>query len=106
MHREWLSELEEAIFEADDLVDQINTQALESNTTVEVIDTFSRSLLLFFKGTKRKIGKITVKLEFIIGQKDFLDLKEGDNVQARSLWRSSPVPLEDNYSVYGRVKDK
>ena len=61
---------------------------------------------MFFKGTKHKIGKITARLEFIIGQKDFLDLKEGDNVQARSLQGLSPVPLEDNDSVYGRNKDK
>ena len=49
MHREWLSELEEAIFEADDLVDQINSQALESYTTVEVIDTFFDHCYYFSK---------------------------------------------------------
>ncbi|PON40623.1 NB-ARC domain, LRR domain containing protein [Trema orientale] len=100
---EWLVELEEAIRDAEDLVDEINTRALESKTS-KTPEFISVSLPHFFQGTKRKLEKMIHRLDFMVRQKENLGLKEG--IQARHSRGSLPSPLEDRSSVYGRDDDK
>ncbi|KAF7824621.1 putative disease resistance RPP13-like protein 1 [Senna tora] len=82
--KEWLNELKDAMFEAEDIIDKLNTEAsLESeseigNSPTKVQTFFSSALNLF----NRRTEKVLDRLDFLIKQKDALEFSfrlEGDN---------------------------
>ncbi|KAF3437371.1 hypothetical protein FNV43_RR20124 [Rhamnella rubrinervis] len=113
--REWIAELEEAIYDGDDLVDDINTEALQSqpegesgstgnSIKSEVLNFFSSTYAAFNNHLELKIEKILDRLEFILRQKDLIGLKE--YVPNRPLRRLPSTCLVEESSVYGRDDDK
>lgn len=116
----WIEELQDAFYDADDLLDEIETDALQLKEEAESTATsrkvfkskkekirnfFSRSSNSKARDMNRKIEKILERLEEIKGQKDFLGLKEGV-VGERSSWRPLPsTSLVDESGVYGRDDD-
>ncbi|KAM6595115.1 hypothetical protein CsatA_002818 [Cannabis sativa] len=114
--RKWLNDFKEVVHEADEVVDEINTEALRRSLEVESdIDNIMSKMFLKFIPTpttsfgefdnpvKTKIVGILGRLKLVIGQKDVIGLKAG--VQNRIMQRL-PTPLAIESGVYGRDDDK
>ncbi|KAF7139350.1 hypothetical protein RHSIM_Rhsim07G0209800 [Rhododendron simsii] len=110
----WLDELKDAIYHAEDLVDEIHTEALRSKVEAEyprgkqslqdsLISTFTG---LFDRGgMNSKLEKMIGMLDHFVKAKDVLGLRE---VAGRN-WSHTRVPttsLVDESCVYGRENDK
>ncbi|XP_015886081.3 putative disease resistance RPP13-like protein 1 [Ziziphus jujuba] len=110
--REWLAELKEAINDAEDLVDEIDSEALRckidsesGSSSHQVLNFISTSFTAFNKNAvESKIEEILDRLEFILQQKDFLGLKVG--VQNTTSRRTPATSLVEESGVYGRDDDK
>ncbi|RZC19073.1 putative disease resistance RPP13-like protein 1 [Glycine soja] len=97
---QWLIELKDALYEADDLLDEISTK---SATQKKVSKVFSRF-------TDRKMAS---KLEKVVGKLDkVLEGMKGLPLQvmageSNESWNAQPTTsLEDGYGMYGRDTDK
>ncbi|XP_058182065.1 putative disease resistance RPP13-like protein 1 [Rhododendron vialii] len=109
----WLDELKDAVYQAEDLVDEIATEALRTKVEAEyprgkqslqdsVISTFTS---FFDRGVNSKLEKIIGMLDCFVKAKDVLGLRE---VAARK-WSQTRLPttsLVDESCVYGRENDK
>ncbi|KAG5531056.1 hypothetical protein RHGRI_025871 [Rhododendron griersonianum] len=109
----WLDELKDAVYHAEDLVDEIATEALRSKVEAEyprgkqrlqdpVISTFTS---FFDRGVNSKLEKMIGMLDHFVKAKDVLGLRE---VAARK-WSQTRLPttsLVDESCVYGRENDK
>ncbi|KAF7138216.1 hypothetical protein RHSIM_Rhsim07G0209700 [Rhododendron simsii] len=110
----WLDELKDAVYHAEDLVDEIATEALRSKVEAEyprgkqslqdsLISTFTG---LFDRGgMNSKLEKMIGMLDHFVKAKDVLGLRE---VAGRN-WSQTRVPttsLVDESCVYGRENDK
>ncbi|KAK9283703.1 hypothetical protein L1049_011953 [Liquidambar formosana] len=109
--KKWLNELKDAVYHAEDLLDEIATEALQRNleagsrsSVTQVRDFISTSINPFDKGIKSKIKKIIENIEFIAKQKDLLGLKEG--VGGKPLRSLPSTSVVDESSIYGRDDDK
>jgi len=111
--KEWLDELTQAVFDAEDLLDEINTEALRckleakslsQSTTDQVLSFFSSPFNHFQKAIHSKIHAVFQRLEQFALQKDILQLKEG--VSSR-VWHGTPTSsVVDESTIYGRDGDK
>ncbi|XP_058225855.1 putative disease resistance RPP13-like protein 1 [Rhododendron vialii] len=110
--KEWLDELKGAIYDAEDLVDEITTEALRckgeaeyqsgSNQVQSRISSFTK---LFDDEIESKLEKMIDTLEDFSKEKDVLGLRE---VAGRN-WSQTRLPtisLVDESCVYGRENDK
>ncbi|GMN31234.1 hypothetical protein TIFTF001_050720 [Ficus carica] len=106
--REWLFELKDTIYEAEDVLDEINYRALRyeqkrSKPSSKRFQFFLNCFSTFDEATERKIVNILDRLKFIIEQKDVLGLKQrGTSRFSQRLL----APLADESCVYGRNDDK
>ena len=71
--REWVEELKHAVYDAEDLLDEISTQALQRKMEAE--DIIDR--LEFTDRVESRTEEIMDRLEFLSQEKDVLGLKEG-----------------------------
>ncbi|XP_024031502.1 putative disease resistance RPP13-like protein 1 isoform X2 [Morus notabilis] len=110
--RKWLDELKEVVYQADELVDKINTEALsrkvegqsENNNMSKILmKLIPSSFTAFDKAVKSKIVEILHRLKLLLDRKEVLGLKAG--VQSKLLQRL-PAPLVEESGVYGRDVDK
>ncbi|KAF7132121.1 hypothetical protein RHSIM_Rhsim09G0040600 [Rhododendron simsii] len=109
----WLDELKDAVYQAEDLVDEIATEALRSKVEAEyprgkqslqdsVISTFTS---FFDRGVNSKLEKMIGMLDHFVKAKDVLGLRE----VATRKWSQTRLPttsLVDESCVYGRENDK
>ncbi|XP_024929684.3 putative disease resistance RPP13-like protein 1 [Ziziphus jujuba] len=110
--REWLAELKEAICYAEDLMDEIDSEALRcqidgesGSSSHQVLNLISTSFTAFNKhAVDLKMEEILDRLEFILQQKDFLGLKVG--VLNTPTRRTPATSLVEESGVYGRDDDK
>ncbi|XP_060669083.1 putative disease resistance RPP13-like protein 1 [Ziziphus jujuba] len=113
--REWLQELKDAIYDAEDLVSEINNEALRSK--LEANQSRRRKILLKVrkvrnflpsrfdvKKVEERIANIISTLQFILEQKDGHRLIEG--VETRPFRRISEATLVKESDIYGRDDDK
>lgn len=100
--KEWLEELKDVAFAAEDLLDEIFTDAKIKAKEVNTLH--STPMSFYDKGVEEKIEDLHERLEFIIRQKEVLDLKVGKEVKmAHKTPTSSVMEASD---VYGRDSDK
>ncbi|XP_004298369.1 PREDICTED: putative disease resistance RPP13-like protein 1-like [Fragaria vesca subsp. vesca] len=111
--REWLDELKDVLYHADDLLDEIKTAALRrtmeredsgSSSRYQVLKFCSSSVHELEKSLEPRILEILGRLELIVNEKDVLDLKEG--VKDRTQARLPTTSLVEESSVYGRDEEK
>ncbi|PON74398.1 NB-ARC domain containing protein, partial [Parasponia andersonii] len=108
--RDWLAELKDVTYEAYDLIDKIDTEALRSKMekldqsecgTSMLVKFIPASFTEFDEAVKPEIEKTLEKLSFLVDQKYELGLKE--DVSSKSLQRL-PAPWREK--VYGRDAEK
>ena len=107
----WVEELKHVVYEAEDLLDEIATEALrckmesDSQTSAtQVWSIISTSLDSFGEGIESRVEGIIDRLEFLAQQKDVLGLKEGEGEKRSQRWPSAS--LVDESGVYGRGGSK
>ena len=111
--KEWLDELTQAVFDADHLLDEINTEALRCKVKAKFqSQSFSAKVRKVLSSPfKRSYGMINSKiqtsferLEHFEQQKDILQLKEG---VSSSVWHGTPTSsVVDESAIYGRDDEK
>nr|KYP59764.1 Putative disease resistance RPP13-like protein 1 [Cajanus cajan] len=111
--KEWLDELTHALYDADDLLDEINTEALrckvegvsQSQPISDQVRNFLSSPFKRFYGViNNEIQAAFQRLEQFSLQKDILGLREG--VSSR-VWHGTPTSsVVDESAIYGRDDDK
>ncbi|XP_068310759.1 putative disease resistance RPP13-like protein 1 [Pyrus communis] len=107
----WLNDLKDAVFYAEDLVDEIDTEALrhevkDQTKQTQVCNFLSTSRNPFnYKGMNGRIKELFERLEHLAEQRNCLGLREGigRNVSQRTPTTSV---VEEGFCPYGRDKDK
>ncbi|KAK4592160.1 hypothetical protein RGQ29_016603 [Quercus rubra] len=107
--KKWLDELKDAVYVADDLMDEIATEALRSKPEAEfqtcTCKVWHFHSTSFDKKIKSKLENVLGILQIVIEQKNVHNLKEVDGglpLPPRQLTTSCP----EEYGVYGRDNDK
>ncbi|KAM5585169.1 hypothetical protein ABKV19_004524 [Rosa sericea] len=113
--REWLSELKDVLFHADDLLDDIKTEALRCkmeqedsgssriNQVLRRLKFSSISIHKFDKSLESRIRYILERLQSVVDGKDVLDLKEGVKDRPQGILPTTSLVEE---SVFGRDEEK
>ncbi|KAL5096760.1 hypothetical protein RYX36_001087 [Vicia faba] len=102
----WLDDLKDALYLADDILDHISTKAAISkkNKEVSTVNYFSS----FFNSEERDLGckleDIVARLEYILKFQHILGLQH--IATHHSSWRSPSTSLEDRSVIFGRDHDK
>ncbi|KAG2671274.1 hypothetical protein I3760_14G126300 [Carya illinoinensis] len=111
--KEWLDLLRDAIYDAEDILDEIDTEAMRCNWKFhwhedildEVRKAISNSLKVpFVKKIEPKIKQVLERLEYLVRQKDVIGLKEG--VQGKPSERLPTTSLVEESGICGREDDK
>ncbi|KAF2323761.1 hypothetical protein GH714_036853 [Hevea brasiliensis] len=108
--KNWLNNLRDAAYEADDLLDEIAYGALQSKHEVvsrrKKVRNFFSSRNPFKKGlVEAKLEEILERLEYLVKQKDALGLREGIG-EKPSTCKIQTTSLVDESGIYGRDDDK
>ncbi|KAJ7949372.1 Disease resistance protein [Quillaja saponaria] len=115
--KRWVDELKEAVFAAEDLLDEIETEISIQELEAELHDTSSKvpnlstamasaSVNLFDKEIESRIEEVLGHLDDLVQQKDLLGLKDGFGVGGKQSQRVPSTSLVDETKVYGRDADK
>ncbi|KAM3693508.1 hypothetical protein ACJW31_08G172700 [Castanea mollissima] len=108
----WLDELKDAVYHAEDLLDEIATEALRRQVeadfvtcTSKVRNFISTSFDRFGRKLESKIQEVVDKLEYLASQINAIGLREG--VEGRSSHRVPTTSLVDPETIiYGRDDDE
>lgn len=112
--KKWLSDVKHAMYEADQLLDEISTKASLKKLIVESQPTTSNNVFsyisAFINPFESRIKELLKNLESLVEQKDRLELKNGTcacNEVGVSLKERMPTSyLVDESGIYGRDDDK
>ncbi|KAM4084940.1 hypothetical protein ACB094_08G171100 [Castanea mollissima] len=110
--KEWLDELKDAVYQAEDLLDEIATEALRCQVEAEFVTCTSKvrnfistSFDQFGRKLESKIKEVVDKLEYLASQTNAIGLREG--VEGRSSHRVPTTSLVDPETIiYGRDADE
>uniref|UniRef100_A0A2N9I6B0 Disease resistance RPP13-like protein 1 n=1 Tax=Fagus sylvatica TaxID=28930 RepID=A0A2N9I6B0_FAGSY len=109
--KEWLDELKDAVYDAEDILDEIATKALQRKLDAEFQTTASKvqtcitsSLNPFSKEIEPKIKVVLDRLEYLAKQKDVIGLREV--VGGKLSERLPTTSLVDESDICGRDDDK
>ncbi|KAK2386037.1 putative disease resistance RPP13 protein [Trifolium repens] len=111
--KQWLDMLRDAVFEADDMFDEINTEALKCkveaeyesrSATAQVLKKLSSCFKRFNKKINSKLQTLFERLEHLRQQNHGLK----DGVISNSVWHGTPTSsvVGDESSICGRDDDK
>ncbi|KAJ1432540.1 P-loop containing nucleoside triphosphate hydrolase [Sesbania bispinosa] len=111
--KEWLDKLRDVVFEADDLFDEINTEALRFKVKAEcqghtasakVQNILSSTFKQSCRGINSKMQPLFERLEHFAQKAHLLGLKEG---VSSSVWHGTPTSsVVDESVIYGRDGDR
>ncbi|XP_022743423.1 putative disease resistance RPP13-like protein 1 [Durio zibethinus] len=117
----WLGELQDLGYDADDILDEFATEALGKKSTQDrqanrskvrkIIHTFttnfSPNAFLFSYKMMSKMKAITVRLQELVAEKSYLQLRENDVGRPKIIIERPPTTsLVNEALVYGREDDK
>ncbi|RDY03739.1 putative disease resistance RPP13-like protein 1, partial [Mucuna pruriens] len=106
--REWLNDLKDVMFKAEDLLDKISvlasSQKLEADSWSSSISKVCCSSPTSLGGFNERMETIIEKIENLVKQKDVLGLREGVNEKAFKNFQTTS--LAGKSSIYGRSADK
>lgn len=113
----WLDAVKHAVFDAEDLLDEIDTQVSQykletesQSSTGKVWNLFNAFVSSFDKGIESRMQEILDRLEYLASRKDILGLKEASGFGVRSESQvSQKLPttsLLGETVIYGRDVDK
>ncbi|XVF83139.1 hypothetical protein PTKIN_Ptkin16aG0109600 [Pterospermum kingtungense] len=111
--RSWIEELKDAVYDAEDLLDEIAYEALrrrmesedQPSSNVTQFSRFFSSLNPFKEGMESKLEEILGRLESLVSQKDNLGLKEYCRAE-KACQRPRATSLVDESGVFGRDDEK
>ncbi|XP_050231922.1 putative disease resistance RPP13-like protein 1 [Mercurialis annua] len=107
--KNWLNNLKDAAYEADDLLDEIAYGVLQSKLEAgqlkKKVWNFFSSRNPFRKTLATELEQTLASLEYLVNQKDALGLRESIG-QNPSSSRVPTTSLVDEFGVYGRDDDK
>ncbi|KAL3725303.1 hypothetical protein ACJRO7_030329 [Eucalyptus globulus] len=106
--RKWLDELKDAVYDADDLFDEIATEDLKREAGVEPRALVCKVWSFAADARRSKLGdeleRVLERLESVVKQREVLGLMEGFRERtARALQTTS---LVEESGVFGREKDR
>nr|XP_048330576.1 putative disease resistance RPP13-like protein 1 [Ziziphus jujuba var. spinosa] len=109
--RQWLDELKDTMYHAEDLAYDIETEALRckieggQSAGSRIFQVFNFSSRFNSKNLEDRIVQIFHTLKGVVNQKDILGLSPSEGVHQ---YRSSPqlLPVEEESDIYGRDHDK
>ncbi|KAH1064630.1 hypothetical protein J1N35_029617 [Gossypium stocksii] len=110
--KSWTDELKDAVYDAEDLLDEISTEALWNKiepqyrtTAMKKVSSFFSSSNPFKDGMQSKLEEILGRLDYLLNQKQILGLKE--NYKGEKAFQRTPATsLVDESDVYGRDDGK
>ncbi|CAL5183498.1 unnamed protein product [Lathyrus oleraceus] len=102
----WLDDLKDALYVADDILDHISTKAAlsKNNKQVTTVNYFSRLFNFEEKNMVHKLEDIVARLESILKLKHIIGLQH--IATHHSSWRTPSTSLEDRSILFGRDHDK
>lgn len=108
--KDWLEELKDVVYNADQLMDEINTEILQcklegehGRSMIKRLKLSVTSFSTFDNTIECRLKENIDRLQFVVKQKEVLGLK--GSVRSRPLPRL-PAPLVEESIVYGRDNDK
>ncbi|XP_068343347.1 putative disease resistance RPP13-like protein 1 [Pyrus communis] len=108
----WLDELKHTVFNAEDLLDEIDTEVLRSKVEAEfstkktqVWNFLSTSLNPFYQGMNGRIEELLQRLEHLAQQKIVLGLRGGVGGKVSQRTPTTSF-VEHQFSTYGRDEDE
>ncbi|XP_018722184.2 putative disease resistance RPP13-like protein 1 [Eucalyptus grandis] len=106
--REWLDDLKDTVYDADDLFDEIATEDLKREARVEPRALVCKVWSFAADARRSKLGdeleRVLERLESVVKQREVLGLREGFRERtARALQTTS---LVEESGVFGREKDR
>ncbi|TYI83829.1 hypothetical protein E1A91_D05G320400v1 [Gossypium mustelinum] len=96
--KSWTDELKDAVYDAEDLLDEISTEALRNKIESEYQTTAMKQV----NGMQSKLEEIVGRLDYLLNQKQNLGLKEGE----KAFQRTPATSLVDESDVCGRDDEK
>ncbi|KAJ7982365.1 Disease resistance protein [Quillaja saponaria] len=114
----WLVEVKDAVYEAEDILDEIETEVSKTKSEAESESTTSKvrnffanvSVNQFERNMESRVQEVLNKLEYLASQVELLQLKKGSNVSdgvgGYSSQRLPSSCLVDESAIYGRDDDK
>ncbi|TYH19131.1 hypothetical protein ES288_A05G328400v1 [Gossypium darwinii] len=110
--KSWTDELKDAVYDAEDLLDEISTEALRNKieskyqtTAMKQVRSFFSSFNPFNDGMQSKLEDILGRLDNLLNQKQILGLKE--NFKGENAFQRTPATcLVDESDVCGRDDEK
>ncbi|KAG4148603.1 hypothetical protein ERO13_D05G295101v2, partial [Gossypium hirsutum] len=100
--KSWTDELKDSVYDAEDLLDEISTEALRNKIEPQYQTTAMKKVSSFFSSSNPFKDGI---LDYLLNQKQILGLKENYKGE-KAFQRTSATSLVDESDVYGRDDEK